>query len=214
MEIKQNAVILFQGDSVTDMGRDRADPNSPTALGFGYPQALANYLTYRFPEKSLRVFNRADSGDKITNLYARIKADIINVKPDILTLLVGVNDVLHEFLTNDGVSAEKFGKVYRMLLDEVIAELPNVQLVIMEPFFLPVGMVKARWEAMSAELQIRSGIIRTIANEYKAIFVPLWDILREKTASNPPELFSDDGIHPNNAGLALIAEEWKLAVVG
>jgi lysophospholipase L1-like esterase len=203
-----NALVLFQGDSITDFGRSREEPDGATGLGFGYPQLLAGWLTYRYPERGLRVRNRAVSGDKITNLYARIKADILNLTPDVLSILVGVNGVLHHFEMNDGVDAAKFETVYDLLLAEVTRALPSVRLVLMEPFVLRAGLVKDKWDEYSRELDARCEAVRRLAERYGAILVPLRAAFAEKAKLAPDETWAADGIHPTYAGNVLIAAEW------
>ena len=125
--------ILFQGDSITDAGRGRENFE---VMGTGYPHLIKAYLNAREPQ-AYTFSNRGISGNRIVDLYARIKADIINLRPDFMSILIGVNDVWHEFSGKNGVSAEKYEKIYSMLIEEVKAELPDLRIVIMEPFVLP-----------------------------------------------------------------------------
>ena len=122
--------ILFQGDSITDCGRNR---ENHIYVGDGYPVHVKAQLGYDYP--GMYDFqNRAISGNRVVDVYSRIKADIINLRPDYMSLLVGVNDVWHEFDFQNGVSAQKYEKIYSMLIEEVKAELPDIKIMILEPF--------------------------------------------------------------------------------
>ena len=108
--------ILFQGDSITDAGRSR---ENDVEIGVGYPLLVKASLGFESHGK-YEFFNRGISGNRIVDVYARIKSDIINIKPDVMSLLIGVNDVWHEFAVENGVDAEKFYKIYDMLYNIVV----------------------------------------------------------------------------------------------
>ena len=120
--IENNQTILFQGDSITDCGRNRdaaTTPNDLCGLGDGYVMMAATKLLSTRPADGLRIFNRGISGNRIVDLDARIKNDIIHLKPDVLSILIGVNDTWHGKGSDNGVSLPKYERVYRALLDEV-----------------------------------------------------------------------------------------------
>ena len=113
--------ILFQGDSITDAGRSREDDAN---LGLGYPTLVKGELGFEYPGR-YTMLNRGISGNRVVDLYARIKADIINLKPDVMSILIGVNDVWHELGGHNGVDAEKYFKIYSMLIEEIKEALPE-----------------------------------------------------------------------------------------
>lgn len=129
----ENIIVLFQGDSITDCGRDRKNTDSH---GTGYAQRVAGILRANEPYKYL-TYNRGISGNRVVDLYARIKQDIINLKPDYMSILIGANDVWHEYPGKNGVSAKKYEKIYSMLIEEVQEALPGIKIMILEPFVLP-----------------------------------------------------------------------------
>ena len=132
--------VLFQGDSITDMYRTSTQDE---ILGIGYPVLVAAQLGYEYPEK-YKFINRGINGSRVVDVYARIKSDIINLKPDILSILIGVNDVWHELGgERNGVDAEKYHKVYSMLIQEIKDALPNTEIMIMEPFVLKAQRKKS-----------------------------------------------------------------------
>ena len=122
--------ILFQGDSITDCGRSK---QGGIRMGEGYAMLVKTHLAFENPNE-YEFYNRGISGNRIVDVYARIKSDIINLKPDYMSLLIGVNDVWHELGgKNNGVSAEKFEIIYDMMISEIMEALPNIKIMIMEP---------------------------------------------------------------------------------
>src|SRR5580765_407417 len=129
--------ILFQGDSITDGNRGRnADPNH--ILGHGYCFIIAAEFGGHFPERNLTFINRGVSGNKVTDLAARWKPDAVDLKPDLISILIGVNDAQR-------IPVEQYEEVYDRLLQETRAVLPNVRFVLCEPFTLAVGSKKTGW---------------------------------------------------------------------
>ena len=199
--------ILFQGDSITDAGRLR---DSDRVTGCGYALLTTAALTYERPGE-YECFNRGISGNRIVDLYARMKVDIVNLRPDVMSILIGVNDVWHELARQNGVRAEKFYKVYRMLLEEVRAELPDIKLMLLEPFTLPGTTTNEFYDALRAEVALRADAVRRLAEEFGAVFVPLqagFDELSQKTA---PDVWLTDGVHPTPAGHEYIKSRWLAA---
>ena len=143
---KSTATILFQGDSITDAGRSR-EPDLPpnTGLGSGYPLFVAGALLNELPGRGLRFLNRGVSGNRVVDLYARWKIDALNLEPDIISILIGVNDTWHEFGSRNGVEVPRYETVYRLLLSWTREVLPAVKLVLCEPFVLPTGVVREAW---------------------------------------------------------------------
>ena len=158
--------ILFQGDSITDMNRGRsADPNH--ILGHSYAFIIAAKYGAAFPERHLTFVNRGVSGNKVSDLASRWKGDTLDLKPDMLSILIGVNDL------NSGVPAQKYEEQYDQLLAETVKALPKVRLVLCEPFGLPTGNKKSNWEAYRAELAKRQATVAKLAEKYHAAFVHL-----------------------------------------
>ncbi len=197
--------FLFQGDSITDAGRD--DENEDNfGLGCGYALLVASDFMKNSKEK-LRFINRGVSGDRITDVYARIKEDIINLKPDFMSILIGVNDVAHELTMKCGVDTDKFEKIYSMLIDEVKEALPHIKIIIIEPFVLNGTATAEMWEQFSYEVKDRAAASKRIAEKYKLEFVPLQNIFDEVCADGDTRYWSVDGVHPTAAGHQIIKEE-------
>ena len=197
--------ILFLGDSITDTGRDR---NDPASLGAGYPLLIGSRLGADAPGKY--VFrNTGVGGDRSVDIYARIKRDCWNWQPDVVSLLAGVNDVWHELGEDrNGVDADRFRRIYRMLVEDTLVRLPDVTLMLMEPFALPGTGTGGDWDAFSRELPLRAQAVREIAGEFHAHFLPLQALLEDACKRRPPEYWLMDGVHPTPAGHQLIADAW------
>ncbi|MCB0106215.1 MAG: SGNH/GDSL hydrolase family protein [Caldilineaceae bacterium] len=210
--IQPNSTILFQGDSITDAGRNReiAESNRPAALGSGYANLIASQLLQQRPEESLRFFNRGISGNRVTDLYARWRVDGINLQPDLISILIGVNDTWHEFMYGNGVEVDRYTTIYRMLLEYTKQRLPNVQLVLCEPFVLKCGVVTDGW---IAEMDQRRQVVRKLATEFDAIFVPFQGMFDDALSQAGPDYWAADGVHPTPAGHRLLADTWLAAVV-
>jgi len=200
-----NFRILFQGDSITDMNRGRTDdPNH--ILGHSYAFLIAARYGSYFPERHLTFINRGISGNAVNDLAARWKTDAIDLKPDILSILVGVNDINH------GVSAQQYQKRYDQLLSETLHALPKVQLVLCEPFGLPVGKRKPIWETYKVELAQEQAVVAKLAVKYRALFVPLQKVFDDACERAPADYWIWDGVHPTYSGQQLIADQWVKTV--
>ena len=155
--------ILFQGDSITDAGRVR---DNDINVGTGYPLFIKAALNLEAPGK-YEFVNRGISGNRIVDVYARIKKDIINVKPDVMSILIGINDVWHEYTDSpNGVDADKFYKIYDMLISEVKEALPDIKIMIMEPFVIPARATEENWELFHTETLNRAEMAKKIAEKY------------------------------------------------
>ena len=206
-------VILFQGDSITDALRSR---DNDQFAGNGYPTLVKAKLGYDEPGK-YTVLNRGISGNRVVDLYARIKIDLINLKPDVLSILIGVNDVWHEEEIKNGVDAAKFERIYDMLLDEVQEALPGIRLIILEPFVLHGKATEntpehpTRWEYFRDETPLRAAAAKRVAEKHGAAFVPLQHLFDEACKLAEPAYWLHDGVHPTAMGHELIAREWLKA---
>jgi lysophospholipase L1-like esterase len=200
--------FLFQGDSITDGNRSRnMDWNH--VLGHGYAYLIAANLLYRFPQKNFQFYNRGVSGNQVTDLMQRWSEDTIALKPDLLSILIGVNDTLNEVSGNKNATAAGFENDYRLLLTDTRRQLPEAELVICEPFILPVGKVKDQWNDFQKAISGRQEAARRIAAEFGATYIPLQDYFNQSAAKFPPDAYwLWDGIHPMPNGHELIAREW------
>ena len=200
--------ILFQGDSITDAQRTRDNENY---LGSGYVNIVSGKLGFDYPGK-YKFINKGINGNRITDLYLRIRKDILDIAPDYLSILIGVNDVWHELEVNDGVSANKFEKIYDLLLGEVKEALPNIKFIIMEPFILKGSATypdKKTWKYFESELELRRNVCKKMAEKYNAIYVSLQDKFNEAQSSiKDLSYYLRDGVHPTASGSELIAREW------
>lgn len=197
--------ILFQGDSITDAGRNFNDPN---CLGPGYVGLVGAELEYENPQ-DYKIYNRGISGNRVVDLYARWKIDCLNLKPDILTILIGVNDVWHEIDNHNGVDAEKFEKIYRMLIDETLQALPDIKIILMEPYVKKGPATEAHIDYFAAEVAKRQEAVRRIAADYGFMLVPLQSVFDEADEKAPTLWWTGDGVHPTRAGHEMIAKTWK-----
>lgn len=197
--------ILFQGDSITDCIRLREDD---TCSGHGYATVVSAKLGFEFPGK-YEFINKGVSGDRIVDVYARIKRDIINLKPDYMSLLIGVNDVWHEISeSKNGVAAEKFEKIYDMLITEVKEALPNIKIMLLGAYVTKGAATEEHWSEFSSEVAKRAEAARKIAEKHNLVYVPLQEKFDEMMGIYPEPYWTKEGVHPTNAGHGLIANEW------
>jgi len=211
-KLESGGVVLFQGDSITDAGRNRQSngPNNWSGLGRGYPYLLAGALLADHPEAQLKVYNRGISGNKVPDLAARWQQDAVALKPNVLSILVGVNDIWHKLGGRYDGTVEDYRTGYRALLKQTLQEIPGVQIVICEPFVLRCGAVGDNW---FPEFDQRRAVAKELADELKLCFVPFQPMFDEATKQAPPRYWAGDGVHPTLAGHALMAKTWR-AVVG
>lgn len=192
--------FLMQGDSITDANRTRERPEH---MGRGYAQFTAGALEMAHPGE-YDYINRGISGNRIVDVYARIKADIINLKPDVMSLLIGVNDVWHEYSCQNGVASEKFERIYEMLLDEVEAALPNIKIILLGAFVVPGAALEPfDYQAFRADVEERATITKKIAERRGYPFIDLQVLFDEAEARGTARL-TTDGVHPDHAGCELI----------
>ena len=196
--------ILFQGDSITDVGRSREDDIN---IGGGYPSLVRAALSCDYPNQ-FEIYNRGISGNRVVDLYVRIKSDIINLKPDVMSILIGVNDVWHELEVQNGVDADKYFKIYSMLIEEVKEALPDIKIMIMEPFVLKASATEPQWDVFYSEVRKRAEKAKEIAEKYGLTFIPLQDKFDEAAKLAPNDYWLADGVHPTTAGHELIKREW------
>lgn len=196
--------ILFQGDSITDCGRSR---ENDADMGLGYATAVSARLGFDEPGK-YEFVNKGISGNRVTDLYARIKMDIINLKPDYMSILIGVNDVWHELNVQNGVAADKYEKIYDMLISEVLEALPDLKIMILEPFVIKGEATAPEWDTFSSEVAKRAAAAKRIAEKYNLTFIPLQCKFDEAVAKQSEPYWTKEGVHPTAAGHEIITREW------
>lgn len=200
--------VVFQGDSITDGGRWREGSDLNHIMGQSYPYLLSSRLAYEYPGRQLSFINRGISGNTVTDLHGRWQTDAIDLQPDILSILVGVNDLDHFMQGQQDHAADEFEKTYRDLLSSTREKLPNVRFIILEPFLLAVGRIADNWERYSTEMAVRQKIVRGLASAFNAKFVPLQKPFNDALSKAPADHWIWDGIHPTPAGHELLARQW------
>lgn len=212
IRIQENDIVLFQGDSITDAGRDKENkaPNNNRALGTGYAFLAAANLLNTHASKQLTVYNRGISGNKVYQLADRWDADCIDLKPNVLSILIGVNDFWHKFNGKYDGTIQVYRDDYRKLIDRTLTALPSVKLVIGEPF--AVNNVKAVTDAWYPAFDEYRSAAREIATEYGAAFIPYQRVFDEASKVAAPSYWTGDGVHPSLAGAQLMAEAWLAGV--
>ncbi|MCX7799722.1 MAG: SGNH/GDSL hydrolase family protein [Fimbriimonadales bacterium] len=205
MKLQNGQTVLFQGDSITDCGRDR---NDPASLGFGYAMMVGAWVGASHPDLGIRFLNRGISGDRVKDLEARWERDAIELRPDWLSILIGINDVWRRYDANDPTTVDAFQATYRRILQR--AADANIQnLVLLEPFVLPFPEDRCAWRE---DLDPKIDAVRCLAREFGAIYVPLDGLFASAAARREPSFWAPDGVHPSAAGHALIAQAWLRAV--
>ena len=208
-----NPTVLFQGDSITDGARTRnQDPNH--ILGHSYVYHIAGQLGYELANQQPLFINRGVSGDRVSDLYARWNEDAFSLKPDRISILIGVNDAWRIMAGEASGATDRFARVYRHLLEETQEVLPNTGLILCEPFILNTGATAERWEQWSAKIEQYQEMVRTLAEQFKAVFVPLQDTFDQACEQADAAYWIWDGVHPTTAGHELIAKQWLSVVQG
>ena len=178
-----------------------------TGYGAGYPALVAARIFGDHLGNEYNIINRGISGNRVVDLYARWKIDCLNLKPDVLSILIGVNDTWHEKSANrNGVEVDRYKLIYDMLLEWTVKTLPEIKLVLMEPFVLETGAVSADWLPEIAE---RGAVVKELAEKYNAIFIPCQQIISDAAAkAGADELILRDGVHPSVMGHQVLADAW------
>lgn len=203
--LKDNSLLLFQGDSITDTGRTgSADPS--VSLGEGYPAKIAAKLA----ERGIKVINRGISGNRTWDLINRWDKDCIDIKPDYFSLLIGVNDTWRRYDSGMVTTAEEYEANMRQLLDRVVKET-DAKIILLNIFLLDVTPDKAQ---MRPDLIEKQEVIRRLIKEYDVTFVDIQALFDKMVAEGTPmEELSADGVHPTDFGHEVIAAEWLRCVL-
>jgi len=208
--LRAHDVVLFQGDSITDGGRQRTGSDYNHIMGQDYAYILAAQIGAESPEREIIFINRGNSGNRVPDLETRWQDDTIALHPQLLSILVGVNDLLST--GERAVTLEQFESGYDRLLAETIAALPTTKIVLGEPFLLPVGKQKADYTANMIEMKQRQAVVDRLGAKYHLPVVHYQQEFDAACAKAPPEHWSWDGVHPTYAGHGLMAQEWLKTV--
>ncbi|MEV5982604.1 SGNH/GDSL hydrolase family protein [Streptomyces sp. NPDC052114] len=213
--LRPGTTVMFTGDSITDSQRLRSEDG----LGFGYPLRIAGEWAFRHPDRPVTWLNTGVGGHKVSDLEARWQTDVLDARPDVVSILVGVNDMGWHTLSPDGrvIPAEEFAAGYDRLLAP-LAEA-GTELILVEPFLLPISgtieagaghalidtQVRKEWRA---DLDPKIQVVRDLARTYGALLLAADDMFAGLAATTGPEHWSEDGVHPTPAGHAALAAAW------
>lgn len=201
-------LILFYGDSITDMGRARDNPNPVYVFGHGYVNLVVSELMLKY-HNQYNFINQGIGGNKVLDLLNRLDSDCLKYKPDYISILIGVNDVWHGISDpSQIVSEDEFKNSYKKMLDKIFKKLPNVKVMLLEPFFLKGAGTKDNFSQFKKVFKFAK-IVKELSKEYGLIFVPLqkeFDKEEKKCSNNSFLLY--DGVHPNMGGAELIAKNY------
>lgn len=204
---RENFTVLFQGDSITDGGRQKTGNDQNHIMGQDYAYILAAQIGAEIPERNLHFLNRGVSGERVIDLAARWKDDTLSLKPDVLSILIGVNDVYNpRFLT-----VQEFEAVYDKLLAQTVSTLPGVKIVLGEPFLLPVGKHQQNYGEEMVEMKRRQEVVARLGAKYRCAVIHYQQAFDDAMNRAPADRWSWDGIHPTYAGHGLMAREWLRA---
>lgn len=208
ISIANNDIILFQGDSITDAGRNRnnADPNVANAFGNGYAMLAASTLLNDHASKNIKIYNRGISGNRVPDLINRWDTDALALKPNVLSIMIGVNDFWRTKDSNAVNTPEQYKGQYKQLLDKTLKEFPAIKLIICEPF--AVNHVKHVDDSWFPEFSKYQQASRAIAQEYKGVFLPFQQVFDNALKQNNGAYWTTDGVHTSLAGANLMAQAW------
>lgn len=202
---QQGDVVLFQGDSITDCGRDRANPDD---LGRGYAYMAASTFQAKYPELGVTFYNRGISGDRAADLVSRWEEDCVALQPDWVSILIGINDTWRWFDADSKTTTEEYEDHYRTILEDVRMKT-KAGLILCEPFVLPHPIDRAAWRV---DLDPKIQVVRSLAREYGAIYIPFDGLFAQATTKQELAYWAKDGVHPTPAGHGLMAYHWLKAV--
>jgi acyl-CoA thioesterase-1 len=205
MLFSANQTILFQGDSITDAGRNRDDADS---MGWGYASYASAWLDASYPDLNLKFYNRGISGNRTVDLRNRWQADCIDLQPDWVSILIGINDTWRYIDHNELTPADVYEDHYRAILNQAKSQL-DCRFILLEPFLLHVEPAHDDWHQ---DLDPKIQVVRKLAREFDALYVPFDGLFASVSASRPPAFWAHDGVHPTNAGHMLMAKAWLNAV--
>ncbi len=200
--------VLLTGDSITDWGRDRDQPDSPWGLGHGYAGIIASLAAARRPDLQLSFLNRGVGGDTARMLRDRWQRDALDLRPDVVSVMIGINDTWRRYDSGTPTGVDEYEEHYRAVLDATREHL-DARLVLVEPFVLPVQDGQEAWRE---DLDPRIHVVRRLAVEHGAVLVPADGLFAAAATRAPAATWAFDGVHPTPAGHGLLAEAWLDAV--
>jgi lysophospholipase L1-like esterase len=204
---KDGTVVLFQGDSVTDCGRDREDI---TSLSNGYPGVVAKMFQLDYPERKVTFVNKGISGNRVKDLLERYDTDFKAVNPDFISILIGINDTWRRYDDNDPTSAASFETAYRELLTRIKKDMPDCKIMLIEPFVLNSVPEREGWRE---DLDPKIQVVRGLAKEFADFYLPMDGIFAKAEVEQYTCLeLAEDGVHPSAIGHSLIAKEYRKAL--
>ena len=204
--------ILFQGDSITDGGRWQNSNDWNHLVGQSYPYLISAKIGYNYPKRNLQFFNRGISGNTVTGLKARWQKDCLDLKPDILSILVGINDVSAAIQSgSDAAAVKSYEENYRRILQQAREANPSLLLVLCDPFVFNLAKIAPVFDSYSSQVEMREKVVKQLAVEFDAIHITLGQKFKQAEKLAPVAHWSWDGIHPMPAGHELIAEAWIAA---
>ena len=205
--LRPNSVVLFQGDSITDCGRNKETGED---LGNGYPAKVAAVWEILFPGSGIKFINRGISGNRTGDLLNRYEKDFKALKPDVVSVLIGINDTWRRYDSNDPTGVDVFESHYRTLLANLKRDLPKAVIVIIEPFLLSSMSERNLWRE---DLDPKIQVVRGLAKEYADVFIPLDGIFARYAVEGAKDIdMAADGVHPTPLGHGIIASEWLHAL--
>lgn len=209
MELPKGSKILFTGDSITDGNRERKYyrlHNHVRSMGHGYVQITSTRLNYDFPDRELKIYNTGINGDTVAKMMERLDTDCIKLRPDVVSILVGVNDFNVEFQKKGKGDPEKFRKEYSKLLSTIKRQLPKVRFVVGEPYAIRGAREKVDlWYPDFIKYQ---EVAASVAKEFDAVYIPYQSVYDSVIGDAPERYFSTDGVHPSLAGVRLMSDAW------
>ena len=195
---------MFQGDSVTDAGRDRSQSSD---MGFGYPKYASAMIEDAFPDVDFAFVNLGISGNRTEDLVARMQSDFIEIQPDIVSIMIGINDVWHHYsFSGIYTSNEAFEQNYTTLLEE-IKQKTNAKIMIIQPFLIDVPDK----QQLKGELAEKQEIVKALADKYADVYLPMHEIFLADEAQDKT-VYAADGVHPTEDGACLIAQNYLEAI--
>ena len=212
LSLKEGMTILFQGDSITDAGRNRGAyySNNSGGMGQGYVRHAVTELLGNHPDKGLNIYNRGISGHKVFQLRDRWEDDCLMLKPDVLSILIGVNDFWHTLDWNYDGTAKVYEEDFVKLVERTKKELPGVKLIIGEPFVLHEG-TSIKPDLWKGQFEAYQEASRRVAKQFDAVFIPYQSIFDNSLNDAPTSYWCPDGVHPSMGGNFLMAQAWLKA---
>lgn len=204
--IPDQGTVLFQGDSITDWGRNKKESGPNSGLGQGYVLLASAFLRNALASRNVNCYNRGISGNKVFQLADRWDEDCLQLKPNLLSILIGVNDFWHTLSSGYDGTVKVYERDFTALLNRTKDQLPNVELVIGEPFAVKEGTaITEDWYPVFNEYQ---SVAKKLARQFDAAFVPYQSIFDEAGEKASPTYWTEDGVHPTLAGSHLMAQAW------